>query len=214
LASFSDRELGYQTRCDVRLAQARRHYSKGNHVEALKAVDDLVDMIGDNYVRCGVEGMLLSALILVDQGKHDQAGQVLEDVRSRAERHSLRDLDAKALCLLGKVRAGQGSHGDAMELCTVGIDLLVRLGHASYDCRTICADISIAAGDTEAAIAFLGPALDEAGSVYSEKCPPRMLHYFIEAKKVPDYVGQIESLFSGLGRPDEAIAYRAKFPLK
>jgi tetratricopeptide (TPR) repeat protein len=214
LASFSDRELGYETRCNLRFAQARRRYSEGNRAEALKDLGDLVDTVSDNYVRCGVEGMLLSARILIDQGQHDQAGQMLEEVRSTAERHSLRDLEAKALCLLGKVRAEQGDQGTAMDLCTLGIDLLGRLGHASYDCRTICADIGIAAGDAEAAITFLGPALDEAGAVYSEKCPPRMLHYFLEAKKVPDYVSRIESLFSGLGRPDEAVAYRAKFPLK
>jgi len=214
LAAFSDRELSYETRCEVRLARARRHYSKGDHEGALRALNDLVDISSEKYVRCGVEGMLLSARILVDQEEYDQAGEVLEDVRGRAEKNSLRDLQAEALCLLGRVRAEQGDYQGAMDLCTLGIDLLRRLGHATYDCRTMCAEISIAAGDAEDAIAFLGPALDEAGAVYSDKCPPRMLHYFIEAKKVPDYVSQIESLLSGVGRPDEATAYRTKFPLQ
>ena len=89
-----------------------------------------------------------------------------------------------------------------------------RLGQAAYDCRVICAEISIAAGDKTKALEFLGPALDEAALVYRDKCPPRMLHNFIEAKKVPEYVSQIEDILSGLGRTDEATAYRAKFPLK
>jgi tetratricopeptide (TPR) repeat protein len=158
--------------------------------------------------------MLLSASILIDQGEHNRAGEVLAQVRSMAGRHSLRDLEAQALCLLGKVRAEQEGYEEAIALCTEGIDLANRLGHAVFECRAICAEVSVAAGDSEKALEFLGSALDDAAIVYRDKCPPRMRHSLMEAKKVPTYVREIEDILIGLGRTDEAATYRAKFPLK
>jgi serine/threonine protein kinase/Tfp pilus assembly protein PilF/predicted negative regulator of RcsB-dependent stress response len=213
LGALNDRDLTYQTRCRLSLAQARRQYAKGDRAGALKAAEDLVAVTGDEYVRCGVEAMLLSARILIDQADYARAAQVLEDVRSRAGSHSLRDLEAQALCLLGKVRAGQGRYDDAIALCTEGIDLTGRLGLATYDCRAICGEVNAAAGDTQKALELLGLALDEASAVYREKCPSRMLHSYLEAKHVSEHVSQIESILTGLGRTQDALAYRAKFPL-
>jgi len=212
LATFRDRELSYQIRCRLQLAQARRQYAKGEPAAALQSANELVEMTIGNYVRCGVEGMLLSARILIDQGEYNRAGEVLEQVRNRAGLYSLRDLEAKALCILATVRVEQGRFEEAIDLCSEGVDLTKRLGHGAYDCLVICADISLAAGDTERALDFLKPALDEAASIYREKCPQRMLHSFMERKRIPEYVSRIEDILSGLGRADEA-AYRAKFPL-
>ena len=214
LATTPARELSYQIRCRLQLAKARRQYAKGEPAAALQSANGLVEMTGGNYVRCGVEAMLLSAGILIDQGEHSRAGEVLEEVRSKAGQYSLRDLEAQSLCLLGRVRAEQGRSEEAIELCSEGVDLTRRLGHGAYDCLVICADISLAAGDTERALDFLKPALDEAASIYREKCPPKMLYSFVERKRIPEYVSRIESILTDLGRTDEAATYRAKFPLK
>ncbi len=214
LATFDARELSYQIRCRLHLAQARRQYAKGDATGALRAADELVEMTSGNYVRCGVEGMLLSAIILLDRDDYVRAGQVLDEVRSRAGQYSLRDLEAQSLCLLGKVRAEQGGYEEAVSLCTEGIETASRLGQATYDCATVCADISVAAGDPDGALELLGPALDEAAIAYREKCPPRMRRGFLEAKHIPEYLSRLEELLAGLGRADEASAYRAKFPLK
>jgi tetratricopeptide (TPR) repeat protein len=213
LAAFPDRELGYQVRCRLKLARARRQYAKGEPAAALRSASELAELTTGNYVRCGAEAMLLSASIHIDLGEYDMAGEVLEEVLTRAGRHSLRDLEAKTLCLLGTVRAEQGMYEDATEVCRQGVDLTRRLGHGTYDCLVICADISLAAGDTEKALEFLGPALDEAASVYRDRCPPKLLRSFLERKRVPDYVRRIEEVLSGLGRSAEAPTYRAKFPL-
>ena len=214
LAAFPDRELSYGIRCRLQLARARRRYAGGEPSEALRSIKDIIQMTTGNYVRCGVEAMLLSAGIRIDQGDYDAAGDVLEQVRTRAGRHSLRDLEAKALCLLGKVRGEQGMYEDALALSSAGTDLTSRLGHSAYDCLIICADISLAAGDTAGALDHLEPALDEAASVYREKCPPKMVHGFVESKRIPEYVTRIEQLLTEAGRTDEAGAYRARFPLK
>jgi hypothetical protein len=158
--------------------------------------------------------MLLSARVHIDKEDYVRAAEVLEAVRQRSEEHSLRDIESRSGCLLGKVRAAQGRYEDAIALCTDGIDLAERLGQAAYDCRTVCADVSIGAGDNARALEFLGPALDEAALVYREKCPLRMRHGFMEAKDISRYVSTIEDILTGLGRTDEAAAYRAKFPLK
>ena len=157
---------------------------------------------------------MLSAGIRIDQGDYDAAGNLLEQVRTRAGRHSLRDLEAKALCLLGKVRAEQGMYEDAIELCSEGTDLTRRLGHSAYECLIICADIYLAVGDKAGALDLLEPALDEAVTVYREKCPPKMVHGFMESKRIPEYVTRIEHLLTELGRAEEAGAYRTRFPLK
>jgi serine/threonine protein kinase/Tfp pilus assembly protein PilF len=214
LATYHDNEMSYQTKCRLLLAQARRLYSKGDLAAALKAANDLVVMTDSNYVRCGMEGMLLSAMILVDEKDYAQAGKVLESARDGAGHRSLRDLEAEAACLLGKVHAEEGKYDDAMRLCGDGIELMQRLGHATYDCRVICGEVSLAANDKDRALEFLGPALDEAAAVYETKCPSRMRNDFIQTKKISERTSEVENILSGLGRTAEANAYRAKFRLK
>jgi tetratricopeptide (TPR) repeat protein/predicted Ser/Thr protein kinase len=214
VGSINDRDLTYQTRCRLNLARARRQYTGGDLEAALKATDDLGALASDNYVRCGVEALVLSARILVDQGDYDRASRVLMDVRDRAKRYSLRDLEAQALCLLGKVRAEQGKYDDAMVLCGEGVDLTDRLGLAAYDCRVASSEVSLAAGRPERALEFLGPALDEAAAVYRDRCPARMQRTYLETKHVAEQVGEIESILTGLGRSEDALAYHSRFPLK
>jgi len=214
LDSMYDRDLTFQTRCRLSLARARRHYAEGDLEAALKATDELVALTGNDYVRCSVGAMLLSAMIRIDRDDPARAGQVLEDARQRAARYSLRDLEAQSLCLLAKVRAGQGRTDEAIGLCSDGVDLSSRLGQATYDCRIVCADACVAAGDTERALEFLGPALDEISVVYEDRCPPRMRQDLLVSKQVSEHLRQIESILSGLGRTGEAAAYRARFPLK
>jgi tetratricopeptide (TPR) repeat protein len=214
LGTFPDSELSYQIRCQLRFARARRQYAGGELAAALQSANELVELTDGNYVRCGVEAGLLSARILLDQGEYDRAGEVLEQAEGMAGRYSLRDLEAQSLCLLGRVRGEQGRFDEAAGLCDRGLDLTGRLGHAAYDCLVICADISLKAGEDSTALDYLELALDEAATVYNEKCPPGMLHGFMERKRVPEYVTMIEGLLMGLGRSYEAAAYRAKFPLK
>lgn len=213
LEALHDRDLTYQTRCRLNLAQARRQYREGDRAAALKAAEDLVALTGDRYLRCGLEAMLLSALILIDQADYAGASRVLEDARDRAGEHSIRDLEATALCLLGSVLAEQGRYDDAIAACTEGVELTSRLGHATYDCKAVCGEVSLAADDMGKTLEYLGSALDEAAVVYHSKCPPRLLHGFLEAKGVSEYVNQVESILTGLGRTEDALAYRSKFPL-
>jgi tetratricopeptide (TPR) repeat protein len=180
----------------------------------LKAADDLVALTGNKYVRCSLEGKLLEARILLDQGDYAKAGQVLEETKDGAGRYSIRDLEAQSLCLLGKVQAEQGKYVDAMADCSEGLELTRHLGQATYDCLTICADVSMAAGESGRALEFLGPAIDEAATVYSQTCPARMRQSFLDTKHVSAYVSRAEDILTGLGRADEAHAYAAKFPLK
>jgi tetratricopeptide (TPR) repeat protein len=214
LSGYDREELSYLTRCRLGLMEARRNRSGGRSAEGLASAGDVIRMADSGFPRCAVDARLVSAEIHMSEGRYAEAREVLEDAISSSRDHSFRDAEATALYLSGEAASGEGQAAEGAALCREAAGILSARGLSIYDCYAVCAGVAEAAGASEEAIEYLTVALDEASLVYREKCPPRLRHYYLRAKQVPENVTRAEGLLTGAGRAAEAMEYRSKFPLQ
>jgi tetratricopeptide (TPR) repeat protein len=214
LGMLDEDELSYLTRCRLRLAQAMRHRAGGSTAEGLALAREVIDMAGGGFPRCAVDAMLLSAEIHMSQERYADAREILNTAIARSREHSFRDAEARALWMSGAAASAGGQHGEGAGLCHEAAAILTGRGLSVYDCYVARAGIASASGANEEAIDYLTTALDEASSIYQEKCPPRLRHYYLKAKQVSEHVSRVEALLSEAGRAAEAQQYRTKFPLQ
>ena len=214
LSTRDEEELSYLTRCQIGLLEARRHSSGGRSAEGLVSAREVIEMAGSGFPRCAVDAMLVSAEIHMSGGHYAEAREVLGDAIASSREHSFRDAEATALWMSGAVASAEGKYAEGAALCREAAAILADRGLSIYDCYAVCAGAAEAAGANEDAIEYLTAALDEASSVYQEKCPPRLRHYYLRAKQIPENVSRAEGLLTGAGRAAEAMEYRSKFPLQ
>jgi tetratricopeptide (TPR) repeat protein/predicted Ser/Thr protein kinase len=205
--------LSFQTRCRLRLAKACRLCAADDLGEANTCGEELIAMAGNEYVRCRVQGRLLTGKVAADEGRDDEARRILGAVTREARRYSLRDIEAESLWRLAAVVSKMGNQDEALGLCNNAMDLISNLGLAAYGCLITCVEIHLATGDKAGAASMLARALEVAASTYANGCPPRLYTYYLEQKRIPHYV----NLADELGLPTDEIApapdYRALFGL-
>jgi tetratricopeptide (TPR) repeat protein len=213
LNSQDKARLSFQTRCRLQLAEACRLCAENDLQKASRLGEDLISTAGNEYVRCRVEGRLLSGRIVAGEGKHDEAEKILGAVTREARRYSLRGIEAEAMWRLAAVVASLGRPNEAVSLCNDALAIIQRLGLAEYDCLVTCAEIHLTMGDNVGAASFLARALDAAASAYQDRCPARLRSYYLERKRIPHYVNMIEELAAQTGGATQFPGYRALFPL-
>ncbi|MGD8628352.1 MAG: tetratricopeptide repeat protein [bacterium] len=214
LSVLDREELSYLTRCQLKLLEARRHRAAGRPAEGIAAAREVIKMAGSGFPRCAVDAMLVSADIHMSEEDYAGAHEVLDDAIASSREHSFRDAEAMALWMSAAVASAEGQDIGGAALCQEAAAILTARGLSVYDCYTVCAGVAESAGDEEDEIEYLTRALDEASSVYQEKCPPRLRHYYLMAKHIPENVSRVEVLLTGAGRAAEAMGYRSRFPLQ
>jgi tetratricopeptide (TPR) repeat protein len=207
-------ELSYLTRCRLGLMDARRQRASGKLAEGLASAREVMQTAGSGFPRCAVDAMLFAAEIHMSEERYAEAREILEEALSSSRDHSFRDAEAMALWMLGETASAQGQNADGAAFCEEAAAILLDRGLSIYDCYAVCAGVAEVAGDNDEAISYLTTALDEASSVYQEKCPPRLRHYYLRAKQIPENVTRAEGLLIAAGRAAEAMEYRSKFPLQ
>jgi len=214
LSTWDKDELSYLTRCQLVLLEARRHRAHGRPAEGLAAAREVIEMAGSGFPRCAVDAMLVSAEIHMSEERYGDAREVLSDALASSRKRSFRDAEAMALWMSGAAASAEGQYAEGAGLCREAAAILTDRGLSIYDCYSVCAGVAESAGANEEAIGYLTTALDEASSVYQEKCPPRLRHYYLKSKQIPENVTRAEGLLTGAGRAAEAMEYRTKFPLQ
>ncbi|MFH1314510.1 MAG: tetratricopeptide repeat protein [Candidatus Eisenbacteria bacterium] len=194
LDRYDESTMPFQARCRLTLSRACRTCARGQVAETEELVGRLVEVTGTDYVRCRVQGSLVVARATADTGTPGEAEQTLNGVIAEARRYSLRDIECEALWLLAGVLTRQGRVDDAMESCDKALEIAAALGLAEYESLVACGDVRMKAGDAAGAAGFFTRALDEAATVYEDKCPPRLRSYYVEQKRIPHYLSLLDNL--------------------
>ena len=99
-------------------------------------------------------------------------------------------------------------------ICEEALEMISARGLSSFDALVACGDAKVGLDDMAGATDDFARALDEAALIYRDQCPPKLLPYYLEAKRVAHLVNRIEVLLNTAGRSQEAQAYRAMFSLQ
>lgn len=217
LATLGPRDeaaLAHQTRCYLRLTQARRACFAEQYGGAPGACAEILADVGYEDVRCRARTLALCARADLAEDRIADAVSVLDSLRTEAQRYGLLDVESEALRLLAMGLARQGKHEQAMALADDALEIARRAGTLDIDCLLTCGDVRIAAGDQDGAVLYLKEALDRAGLVLDQSCPRRARQAYLAEKHIPNYAETLGGLLAASGRGAEAAAYRARFNLK
>jgi tetratricopeptide (TPR) repeat protein len=212
LGAYDENTLAFQARCRLMLVKAYRTCAAGKTEATEDLVRRLIEVAGTDYVRCRVQGLLVAARAAVDAGRDREAEEALNVVVGEARKYSLRDLESDALRRLAGVLASEGRTEAATESSDKALEIAAALGLAQYEALMTCGEVRLKAGDDAGAASFFRRALDEAAPVYSDQCPARLRPYYLQEKRIPQYIDRFEGLAAGTaGR--EPRDYRSTFGL-
>lgn len=225
-------ELGYWPGCDSTMAEIASHdddtishgqrwsleLQKARRLKAMNQVSEALDITGDVVASCRhigvkIEGMLLLGEMASDRGDTEEAWRMVNQAVQEARRHSLRDYEAEGLRLQAGIRSDEDKPDDAVRLSDDALRIIEGRGICGYEYLVTCGDVRLAAGRGAEGISFYTRALEVAAATLHDKCPAGLRTYYIERKRILEYVALVEDLCRHVDKSADLPDYRALFSL-